>query len=151
MKKPIIDNPGGANWMQRLSQGGVTLLFWGVFGLLFRPVLTVLAWLLGGHFVSEAMVHHPGYQRLLEVAGMYLLVIACLALLLLGWANYNLLRFRHNERRTRHPDSVSMEAQAAFYGLEPAALGRFQQQRRMVLQIDEQGRPVLEVSECISR
>jgi poly-beta-1,6-N-acetyl-D-glucosamine biosynthesis protein PgaD len=85
---------------------------------------------------------------LLERAGLYLLVIALVSALLLGWAWYNLLRFRHNERRTRQPDPVSVAAQAAVYGLEESRLARLQQQRRLVLEIDEQGRPILALAEA---
>lgn len=143
MSKLVINNPGGANWMQRLTQRGMTLFFWVVFGLLFRPVLTLLAWLLGGHFFSEAMIHNSGYLLLLERLGFYLLVIVIISAALIGWANYNLLRFRNNERRTRQPVPVSLAAQAAFYAVDEAALGELQQQRQMVLQFDEQGRPLL--------
>lgn len=143
MSNLIINNPGGASWMQRLTQRGMTLFFWVVFGLLFRPVLTLLAWLLGGHFFSEAMIHNSGYLLLLERFGFYLLVIVIISLVLIGWANYNLLRFRNNERRNRQPDPVSLAAQAAFYAVDEDLLGRLQQQKHMVLEIDEQGRPIL--------
>jgi biofilm PGA synthesis protein PgaD len=143
MSKLIIDNPTGASWIQRLTQRSLTLVFWVIFGLLFRPVLTLLAWLAGGYFATESMVHQQGFAALLEKGGLYLLVIALISALLLGWAWYNLLRFRNNERRTRQPAPVSVAAQAALYGLEEGHLARLQQQRRLVLEIDEQGRPVL--------
>lgn len=143
MSKLVINNPGGAHWMQRLTQRGLTFVFWVVFGLLFRPILTLLAWLLGGYFVSEAMVENHGYLLLLDKLWFYLLVIIAIAALLIGWASYNLLRFRNNERRNRQPDPVDVAAQAAYYGLDPLLVGRLQQQRRMVLEIDEQGRPIL--------
>lgn len=143
MSNLIINNPGGANWMQRLTQGGVTLFFWVVFGLLFRPVLTLVAWMLGGHFFSRAMIHNSGYLLLLERFVFYLLVIVIISLVLIGWANYNLLRFRNNERRNRQPDPVTPAAQAAFYAVDEASLTQLQQQKHMVLEIDEQGRPIL--------
>lgn len=143
MSKLVINNPTGASWIQRLTQRGLTLVFWVVFGLLFRPVLTLLAWLLGGHFFAEGMIRNSGYLLLLERAGLYLLVILLISALLIGWAWYNLLRFRNNERRTRQPAPVSLAAQAAYYGVEMEQLGRLQQQRRMVLHLDDQGRPIL--------
>lgn len=143
MSKLVINNPGGAHWMQRLTQRGVTFVFWLVFGLLFRPILTLLAWLLGGHFFSEAMVENQGYLLLLDKFWFYLLVIIGISALLIGWASYNLLRFRNNERRTRQPDPVGVAEQAALYELDPPRVSSLQQQRRIVLEIDDQGRPVL--------
>jgi len=143
MSKLVINNPGGAHWMQRLSQRGLTFIFWVVFGLLFRPILTLLAWLLGGHFFSEAMVENHGYLLLLDKLWFYLLVIVVISALLIGWASYNLLRFRNNERRNRQPDPVDVTAQAALYGLDQLQVSQLQQQRRMVVEIDDQGRPLL--------
>jgi poly-beta-1,6-N-acetyl-D-glucosamine biosynthesis protein PgaD len=143
MSKLVINNPGGAHWMQRLTQRGLTFIFWVVFGLLFRPILTLLAWLLGGHFFTEAMVDNHGYLLLLDKIWFYLLVILAISALLIGWASYNLLRFRNKERRNRQPDPVCAAAQAAVFGLDRLQVSQLQQQRRMVLQIDEQGRPVL--------
>lgn len=143
MSKLVINNPTGASWIQRLTQRGLTLIFWVVFGLLFRPVLTLFAWLLGGHFFAEGMIRNSGYLVLLQKAGFYLLVILLISALLIGWAWYNLLRFRNNERRTRQPEPVSLADQAAYYGVNIEQLGRLQQQRRMVFYLDDQGRPVL--------
>lgn len=145
MSKLVINNPGGAHWMQRLTQRGLTFVFWLVFGLLFRPILTLLAWLLGGHYFSEAMIDNPGFALLLEKLGFYLLVIVAISALLIGWASYNLLRFRNNERRTRQPDPVGVAAQAVYYRLDEQQVSQLQQQRRMVLEIDDQGRPILAV------
>lgn len=143
MSQLIINNPGGASWMQRLTQQGVTLVFWVVFGLLFRPILTLLAWLLGGYFFSEAMIDNQGFSLLLERLGIYLFVIVVISAVLIGWASYNLLRFRNNERRNRQPDPVGVAAQAAIYGLDELQVSHLQHQRRMVLAIDDQGRPIL--------
>ncbi len=143
MTKLIINNPGGAHWMQRLTQRGLTFFFWVVFALLFRPILTLLAWLLGGHFFSEGMIDNQGFSLLLERLGFYLLVIVVISAVLIGWASYNLLRFRNNERRNRQPDPVGVAAQAAIYGLDELQVSQLQQQRRIVLEIDDQGRPIL--------
>lgn len=143
MSNLIINNPGGAHWMQRLTQRGLTFIFWVVFGLLFRPILTLLAWLLGGHFFTEAMVDNHGYLLLLDNLWFYLLVILAISALLIGWASYNLLRFRNHERRNRQPDSVGVADQAVYYGLDQLQVSHLQQQRRIVLEIDQQGRPVL--------
>lgn len=142
MSNLIINNPGGAHWMQRLTQRGLTFLFWVVFGLLFRPILTLLTWLLEGHFFSEAMVEHHGYLLLLDKLWFYLLVIIAISALLIGWASYNLLRFRNNECRNRQPDPVGVAEQAALYKLDPSEVSAMQQQRRIVLVIDAQGRPL---------
>lgn len=143
MSKLIINNPGGANWMQRLTQRGLTFVFWVVFGLLFRPILTLLTWLLGGYFFSQSMIDNHGYSHLLEKAGLYLLVIVLISAVLIGWATYNLLRFRNNERRNRQPNPLGVVEQASYYGVDEHQVSQLQQQRRMVLEFDDQGRPIL--------
>lgn len=142
MKPPIIENPKGATLIQRYSQGLLTGMFWVILGLLLRPLLTLGAWLLGGHFASHALFHNLGLAALLRVPLVYVVVVFVLGAVLIGWATYNLLRFRNNERRTRQPDPVAAQELAEFFGVEESLVQHWQDSRRIVMGHDEQGRPV---------
>ncbi|WP_305041522.1 poly-beta-1,6-N-acetyl-D-glucosamine biosynthesis protein PgaD [Geoalkalibacter sp.] len=141
MRPPIIENPKGATRLQRYSQGVLTGVFWVFLGLLLRPLLTLGAWLVGGHLAFLAMFRLDGLGSLFRVPLVYFLVVALIGTVLIGWSTYNLLRFRHNERRTRQPDPLTSAQLAGFFGVDEALVRRWQGSRRIVMGHDEQGRP----------
>lgn len=141
MKPPIIENPRGATRLQRYSQGVLTGMFWVLLGLLLRPLLTLGAWLVGGHLAFLAMFRFDGLGSLFRVPFVYVVVVAVIGMVLIGWSAYNLLRFRNNERRTRQPDPVTPAQLAAFFGVDEALVRRWQESRRILMSHDEQGRP----------
>ncbi len=141
MSRYIIENPGGGTSRQRYGQGVFGLLGWVLFTFLLTPLLTATAWVFGGYFFADVMLVHEGYRPLMEVFAIYLAIIALLGLVLIGWACYNLLRFRHNERRTRHPAPVAGGALAAFYAIDEELVRRWQTERRVVMGHDEYGGP----------
>jgi len=141
MKPPIIQNPKGASFIQRYSQRFLTGAFWVALGLLLRPLLTLGAWLAGGHFFSLAMFQKHGLASLLKVPFVYPMVVVAIGMILIGWAMYNQLRFQNNERRTRQPDSITPAELAAFFGVDKEVVVRWQKTRRIVMNHDETGRP----------
>ncbi len=142
MKQPIIENRRGADRVQRYGQGALTAAFWFGFGMLLRPLLTFAAWLVGGHFLNEAVLSREGLVSLARVPVLYVLVVVMIGIALTGWASYNLLRFRNNERRTRQPDALTAEEMAGFFSVSPDQIRKWQQARRIVMAHDEQGAPV---------
>ncbi len=140
MKPLIIENPQGASRSQRYSQRFLTGFFWLIFGLLLRPLLTLGAWLLGGHLFSRTIFDAKGIMALVQVPLFYLLVVFMIGSALIGWATYNLLRFRNNERRTRAPASVTPQELSRFFAIDENLVLRLQNSRRIVMQHDEYGR-----------
>ncbi|PKN11992.1 MAG: poly-beta-1,6-N-acetyl-D-glucosamine biosynthesis protein PgaD [Deltaproteobacteria bacterium HGW-Deltaproteobacteria-4] len=141
MKPPIIENPKGVSRLQRYSQGVLTGMFWVFLGVLLWPLLTLGAWLLGGHLAFLAMFRFDGLGSLFRVPFVYILVVVLIGVVLIGWSSYNLLRFRHHERRTRQPDALMQAQLAEFFGVEEEQVRRWQTSRRIVMSHDEQGRP----------
>ena len=137
MRPMIIENPQGASRVQRYSQRALTGIFWLIFGLLLRPLLTLGAWLLGGHLFSRAILDAEGIMSLAHVPLIYVLVVFMIGTALIGWASYNLLRFRNNERRTRQPASVTPQELSCFFQVDEDQVRRW----RIVMQHDEHGRP----------
>ncbi len=151
MKPPIIENRRGADPIQRYGQGALTAAFWFGFGMLLRPLVTFAAWLMGGHFLHEAVWTNEGLVSLARVPAMYVVVVLLIGAGLTGWASYNLLRFRNNERRTRQPDPVTPEQIAGFYCVSAGLVHRWQRARRIVMAHDEKGLPVSNRAESASR
>lgn len=144
MKPPIIQNPKGASFFQRYGQRFLTGAFWVALGMLLRPLLTLGAWLAGGHFFSIAMFEKHGLASLLRIPFVYPLVVVAIGIVFIGWATYNQLRFRNNERRTRQPDPVKRTELATFFTVDEELLRRWQRSRRIVMNHDESGTPWVE-------
>lgn len=140
MKPLIIENPQGASRVQRYSQRFLTGFFWLIFGLLLRPLLTLGAWMLGGHLFSRAMLDGRQLADLARVPLIYVIVVLMIGTALIGWATYNLLRFRNNERRNRQPVSVTPEELSRFFAIDENLVLRLQVSRRIVMHHDECGR-----------
>ena len=139
MKPLIIENPQGASRVQRYSQRFLTGFFWLIFGLLLRPLLTLGAWMLGGHLFSRAMLDGRQLADLARVPLIYVIVVLMIGTALIGWATYNLLRFRNNERRNRQPVSVTPEELSRFFAIDENLVLRLQVSRRIVMHHDEHG------------
>jgi poly-beta-1,6-N-acetyl-D-glucosamine biosynthesis protein PgaD len=142
MKQPIIENRRGADPLQRYGQGALTAAFWFGFGMLLRPLVTFAAWLMGGHFLHETVWTNEGLVSLARVPAMYVVVVFLIGAVLTGWASYNLLRFRNNERRTRQPQPVNPQEIAVFYRVSTEQVHRWQRAGRIVMAHDDQGFPV---------
>jgi poly-beta-1,6-N-acetyl-D-glucosamine biosynthesis protein PgaD len=69
------------------------------------------------------------------------IVIASLGGSLVSWAQYNFIRFRGTQRRTRSKD-VRPEMLAAHFGVDATALSQWLTLRRLVLHHDQHGRLV---------
>ena len=151
MRPHIIENRRGATPLQRYGQGALTAVFWFGFGMLLRPLVTFAAWLMGGHFLHETVWTKEGLVSLARVPVMYVVVVLLIGAVLTGWASYNLLRFRNNERRTRQPEPVTPEEVAGFYRVSAEQVHRWQRARHIVMAHDEQGFPVSEKAERGSR
>ena len=141
MKPPIIENRRGANRVQRYSQGILTGVFWVILGLLLRPLVTLGAWFLGGQLLSHTLLQNQGLAGLMRVPLFYVVVVVLMGIALIGWASYNLLRFRHNERRNRQPEPVTARELADFFDVPESCVQRWQASRRIVMHHDELGRP----------
>lgn len=141
MKSPIIENPKGVSRLQRYSQGVLTGIFWMLLGLLLWPLLTFGTGLQGSNLDFLTIFRFDGLGSLFRVPFVYFLVVALIGVVLIGWSSYNLLRFRHHERRTRQPDALTQAQLAGFFGVEEEQVRRWQASRRIVMSHDEQGRP----------
>lgn len=141
MKPPIIENPKGVSRLQRYSQGVLTGIFWVLLGLLLWPLLTFGTWLQGSHLDFLTIFRFDGIGSLFRVPFVYFVVVALIGVVLIGWSSYNLLRFRHHERRTHQPDALKQAQLAEFFGVEDEQVRRWQASRRIVMSHDEQGRP----------
>lgn len=139
-KRPlIIENPELQTPQQRYAFAAITLLFWILWFYLWIPIISLLAWLFGAERFYRAMIVHSGLDTLLELLGLYSIIILIMGVILSGWAWYNQIRFRGREKRRASP-TVTLEETGSFYALRPEQLDLARYAKHVVIEHDEHGK-----------
>ncbi len=141
MKHLIIDRPSWQTTRQRLVFGSMTAVFWALWIYLWLPILALVGWALGFKIAYYQMIVKDGYIGLLELLGLYALVIFALGAALLAWAYYNYFRFRGVERRKPRPP-VGIDDLSQRYLIAPEILHSWTSARRIVLHHSPDGRVI---------
>jgi biofilm PGA synthesis protein PgaD len=136
---PLIERPDLQSPRSRTMYGVLTALFWTLWLYLWLPVLALLAWALGLQQAYKYMVVLGGYQEVLRVVGLYLLVILGLGGGLMAWAAYNILKFRDaGQREAALP--VTPGEIGRHFGQDAGAVAAWQAGRRLLVTHDAGGR-----------
>lgn len=138
--RQVIYLPHRQHRAKRTFYGVMTLVAWAIYAYLWLPLLTLLLWLVGVRLsYIELYLREQRLDAALLVT-LPLLLLAC-ATLLIGWAEYNRLRFRGRERRLAQVDVRDDEVALALSA--PPALGTaLLDAQRAVLTMDPEGRPL---------
>ncbi|MBK8162990.1 MAG: poly-beta-1,6-N-acetyl-D-glucosamine biosynthesis protein PgaD [Gammaproteobacteria bacterium] len=138
-KRPlIIENPELQTPRQRYAFAALTLFFWIIWFYLWIPIVSLLAWLFGAERFYQAMIMRSGLDALIELLGLYSIIILVMGALLAGWAWYNQMRFRGREKR-RVSTVVTPEEVGSFYALKPEQLELARYAKHVVIDHDEHG------------
>ena len=138
--RQVIYLPHRQHRAKRTFYGVMTLVAWVVYAYLWLPLLTLVLWVVGVRLsYIELYLRDQRLDAALLVT-LPLLLLAC-ATLLIGWAEYNRLRFRGHERRLAQVDVENIEVALALSA--PPALGAaLVDAQRAVLAMDPEGRPL---------
>lgn len=138
-KRPlIIENPELQTPQQRYAFAVVTLIFWIVWFYLWIPVVSLLAWLFGAERFYQAMITHSGLDALIELLGLYSIIILVMGVILAGWAWYNQLRVRGRDKR-RGSTTVTPAEVSSYFALKPEQLDVARYAKHVVIEHDEHG------------
>lgn len=138
MSSLIINEPSLQNLKSRFAYSMVTLVFWVFWIYLWLPVASLIGWLLGFNLFYQEMVVKSGYLSLLDLMGWYAGVILIIGATLLGWASYNLVRFRKKERR-KGVDRVDIREIAGRFGVDAETLAAWQRAKRLTVYHNAEG------------
>lgn len=136
----LIHLPHRQHRAQRTLYGAMTLLAWVVYAYLWLPLLTLLLWVVGVRLSALELYLRDQRLDAALLVTLPLLLLTCAALMI-GWAEYNRLRFRGKERRLARECVGDNEVASALHApeeLATALLGA----RSALLAMDPQGRPL---------
>lgn len=132
----IIEDPSLQTLGQRYGWNTITFFFWVLYIYLWLPVLALLAWLFGyDRFVNYFLATTQPLNTSSGI-GLYFLIIIAIAVIFIGWAKIERARFYGKVRRSSSAP-VNVDNMAAHWSLDAATLANAQQQKRMIIEFDE--------------
>jgi biofilm PGA synthesis protein PgaD len=134
----IIHAEHNLTWVQRLISMSLTSLLWLFWMYLWMPLISLIGWLFGVHFIYDEMVLRDGWYDLLKLLLIYTLVVAVISGMLLLWARVNYFRFRGRERRRAVP-SLPLAELAGDFSVSTGAVAAGQASRIVVVHHDQYG------------
>lgn len=140
MTPPIIDHTPARGPRKRFASGALTAAAWTVYAWLWVPLITAVAWFIG---VRTAYVRL--YLNESEIDAFLLLSLPVIALicgvLLIGWAEYNRVRFSKADRRKRR-GAIDDEQVRVALGASASLAAKLRDGRIVQLALDDDARPV---------
>jgi poly-beta-1,6-N-acetyl-D-glucosamine biosynthesis protein PgaD len=137
-----IDAPEVLTRRQRTFGALITALMWAVYCYLWLPLVSLLAWGLGIELAYEAVVKAGGAGALRTAAFWYAVMLGDVVVTVALWSLINKWRFAGHNRRTAHEQVPDTEL-ADHFGVTAQDLARLRTARRLELDVDAFGRPVL--------
>jgi biofilm PGA synthesis protein PgaD len=115
MNEIVINRPELQRPAARVFFSAVTAVFWTFYLYLMLPLATLIAWYVGFTVVYEEMLMRRGWESLLNLLGVYALIVLLIGAFQVGWALMNLFRFRgKRDRRRLHERFVDMNTADMF-------------------------------------
>lgn len=115
MNEIVINRPELQRPAARVFFSAVTAVFWTFYLYLMLPLATLIAWYVGFTVVYEEMLMRRGWESLLNLLGVYALIVLLIGAFQVGWALLNLFRFRgKRDRRRLHERFVDMNTADMF-------------------------------------
>ncbi|MCG3202696.1 MAG: hypothetical protein NFCOHLIN_02581 [Gammaproteobacteria bacterium] len=121
MNELVIDRPDLQSLRQRYGYGMATLVLWLAYIYLWMPLATLGAWGLEFGFVRRQLATLQNIEGVYRLLAVYAVVIVATGMVLIGWARFNLERFRGMDRR-KMPLPVTTREVANAYHISPSVL-----------------------------
>ena len=130
----IIDRPELQSKTKRALFGVLTAALWSFYLYLLLPLASLLAWWLGFVVVYEEMVMLRGWEKLLELIGVYGAIVLAMGLAQVGWALTNWLRFYgRRDRRRERPPLMSPEFVEPLFLMDTGEFPNWMNAKRLVV------------------
>lgn len=133
-----IDSPRLVSRRRRAADALFTGFMWVVYSYLWAPLISLLAWLLGFEFAYDVMVRAGGFEVFKQVIGIYLIMVACIFVVVAGWSTINRRRFGPRERR-HAIEPVSDAEIAAYFGIANAQVKALRDARVSRVRVNDEG------------
>lgn len=110
---------------------------WSLWTGLFIPIMTAILWLYQGRLIQNYVFAEQLKVQLLNLLWLAVFTGICCLMLLL-WASYNWMRYRHSQQK-KQVENVTQGDLAADFLVTPQQLFILQNAKNIVLHYDKQG------------
>jgi biofilm PGA synthesis protein PgaD len=117
----------------------LTTAMWLLYAYLWLPLVSLGAWYLGVQFAYDLVIRAGGPESLVSLLISFLLILFGTAVVVILWSRLQRARFAGHERRVSSPKLESADEQA-YWSLEDADFQRLRSGKRLVIDLDENGR-----------
>lgn len=135
----IIEDPSLQTLGQRYGWYSVTFIFWVLYIYLWLPAITLLAWFFGYQRFTEYFINSSQALTTSSGIGLYLIIVAIIAVIFLGWAKIEQARFTGKQRRS-NAKPVTTEEMAAHWEINAEHLASAQYQKRTTIHFTQSAR-----------
>lgn len=134
----FIDQPSLQHWSQRGIFGIIAVAGLTLWGYLFVPILSLLAWWFGWYRFDQYIIqdYEGGFT---ENITTMIAAVMIMGLMLLGWASYNILRFYDRERR-QVMSNVRPDEIAHFYEIQLQQVQQAKAAQMSIFTYDKKGK-----------
>jgi poly-beta-1,6-N-acetyl-D-glucosamine biosynthesis protein PgaD len=134
-ERPIIARPEKQSWQQRITSRTLSGMAWGIWLILWMPVISTFLWVFGARVTYVHIIRAPDETSLLLI---FLIMFLC-NMVVSSWSSYNYIRFAKKARR-RGAAVVSHEKVGAIFGVtDPETLSLLLHGRILGLNFNESG------------
>ena len=134
----IIERPELQSRTQRYGWKSITFAFWMFYVYLWMPLITLIVWWIGVKLFHINMIQLEGYKSLVDKLGMYAAIILIISMILIGWAEINLMRFKNKIRRLDN-NELSVDEVAKRYNLKTNHLTLLRQKKSIIVYFNDKG------------
>lgn len=136
MNNLIIENSSKQGPWRRLSQGGITLMFWALWLYFLAPLFVPITNAAG---IQLPLPNQIGLENIaLRLVNTVLIVVAALVIWSELWARYNV--FLHRRRKHHKPLlQVGLAALAKHFQVHPGELALWHQTQLLVIHLNDKG------------
>lgn len=127
----IEDNPKLRSPARRIVEWGFTTFMWALWLYLFLPLVTVVLWVAGAHYVYLAFFERSALDHLVEMITKMGWAVVVIFLVMRGWGYYNYYVFGRKNRRKMHNLAGTADL-GKHIGLTGQEVWRLQNQKEIV-------------------
>lgn len=140
MTPPIIDHTPNRGPGKRFASGALTAAAWTLYAWLWVPLITAFAWYIGARTAYMRLYLNQNEVEPFLLLSFPLIALGC-AVLLIGWAEYNRVRFAKTDRRQRRENIIDDDVRLAL-GAAPELAAKLREGRIVRVAVDDDARPV---------
>jgi len=125
---------------QRAREALITTALWVLYGYLWLPLISVIAWYLGVDFAYETVVKAGGPDELILLLLWFSIVCLVSLLVVVSWSGFQYSMFKgKGERRTRET-FLDPEAEREFWQIDAALQEQLKGGKVMKVSLDDEAK-----------